>query len=528
MMAERLGWLALAALLLLLLPLFLCMPLTADTAFYDICARYVLRGGALERNLLCLMPPGMTWALAVVRVTLGGSSLAARAADLGFVAAVIALLAGWLRGAGLSRAACVWVAVLLAAFYLTTTEWEQVQPDVWMFLPALAALLVRRRQVDALADRSRPGWRAVGWALLEGALWGWACLFKPFVVVPGLATWLASAALVRRSGAGWPRRLLPDAAGLLAGGLLMGALWQVWLLSHGAGRVYWHNFAEFQGDFYAPLSAGKRLVFLFEKLPPWGALHVAAIPVAVVALTRAVMGRGPLGRPIGAEALIGACYLGWLYQANFLQSQYHYHLVPPVFLAAAMLAGWLGRRGWPVWGRVALAAFWVVAIAVQPAVRPARLALWADCWRQGPTPEMRDRLHLWHTTPTWVDLDRVADYLRRQGAGDRDVLCFDLSTTELQTELGISPPTRHIYPATNITTFEKHRDMIRKELRDGPERWVVIDLAAVEVPYQPGVEEPPAPLDMPSALAGRWPYSLPPVFLSGRYCVLQTSAACQD
>ena len=100
------------------------------------------------------------------------------------------------------------------------------------------------------------------------------------------------------------------------------------------------------------------------------------------------------------------------------------------------------------------------------------------------------------------------------------MLCFDLSTTELQTELGISPPTRHIYPATNITTFERHRDLIRKELREGPERWVVIDLKAIDVTYQPGVEEPPAPLKLKGDLIGHWPYSWKPVFRAGRYCVL--------
>ena len=297
----------------------------------------------------------------------------------------------------------------------------------------------------------------------------------------------------------------------------------MWLLSHGAWREYWHNFTDFQGDYYSSLPGyADRVLALFLKLSPWGLLHLAAVPVAVVALVRPLSRRGPLNPALAGESLLAACYLGWLIQANFIQSQLHYHLVPPVFLAAALLAGWLGRRGWPLWGRAALAAFWIIAVAIQPAIRPARLTLWADCWRRGPTPEMRDRLHLWHTTPTWVDLERIADYLRRQGAGDRDVLCFDLSTTELQTELGIRPPTRHIYPSANIFYFTKHRDAIRRELRDGPERWVVIDLVAIEVTPQPGVEEPPAPLDLPPGLAERWPYSEPPVFRAGRYCVLRS------
>ena len=106
-MKELLGWSALAVLLVLLVPPFLCMPLTMDTAFYDVCARHVLRGGALERDFLFLVFPGMTWALAVVRATLGGSSVAARAADLAVVAAIVALLLSWLRAAGLPRPASI-------------------------------------------------------------------------------------------------------------------------------------------------------------------------------------------------------------------------------------------------------------------------------------------------------------------------------------------------------------------------------------------------------------------------------------
>jgi hypothetical protein len=519
---EALGWLTLAALLLLLVPVFLCMPLTPDASFYDLCGRYMLRGGVLERDLLYPAPPGMPWALAAVRATLGGSSIAARAADLAVVTSIIALLAGWLRRSGLSRAACLGIALLLAAFYLTTTEWEQVIPDTWMLLPALGALALRRRQVAALTSASRSGRQAAAWALVEGLLWGAGCLFKPFIALPGLLAWLASAVVVRRAEPMSSRRLIADAVGLLAGGLLMGALWQLWLVSQGSWHTLWHNFADFSGDYYA-ISPGylQRLPRVFLLLFPWGLLHLAAVPVAIVALARSLLGRGPLSEACGAESLLAGFYLGWLVQGNFLQSQFPYHLLPTVFLAVALLAGWLLRRSWRRWGWLALAGFGLLAVALQPAVRPGRLALWADCWRRGATPEMKDRLHLWHTSPTWVDLARVADYLRQEQAGDRDVLCLDLSTTVLQNELGIRPPTRHIYPSTNMTFFVKHRDGIREELRAGPQRWVVIDLASVWPEVDLPDSEKLAALGLPPELAQRWPYSEPVVFRAGRYWVLQ-------
>src|SRR4051794_13753425 len=115
---EALGWLALAALLVVAVPLFVRMPVISDVAYYDICARQVLRGGALERDLFFLPPPGIVWSRILVRSLLGWSSEAVRLADLAVVSAIIWLLARWLRAAGLPRAVRVWTAVLLFAFYL--------------------------------------------------------------------------------------------------------------------------------------------------------------------------------------------------------------------------------------------------------------------------------------------------------------------------------------------------------------------------------------------------------------------------
>src|SRR5436190_23914305 len=117
-----------------------------------------------------------------------------------------------------------------------------------MLLPALAALHLRLRQARAPAAA---GWRGALPPLAEGACWAAGCLFKPFVAVPGLLVWLAWAGLARRSGRGWGRALVREAGWVLAGGLLVGAAWQGWLLASGSWGTYWHNVRDFRGDFYS-------------------------------------------------------------------------------------------------------------------------------------------------------------------------------------------------------------------------------------------------------------------------------------
>jgi hypothetical protein len=528
-LVEVAGWVTLAGVLVGGVPLFLCMPLTSDVAFYDLCARQMLWGGAMERDILMLPPPGLAWAFAVVRSLFGWSSVAVRAADLAVVAAAVALLLRWLRRMGLPRALLVWVAAALFAFYLTTSEWCHCQPDMWMFLPAVAALYLRTRQVEALNRAARSPGQMMLWGVLEGLLWGAACLIKPFVALPGLGTWLASAALLRRSGPGWRRRLVCDAAGLLVGGLLMGAAWQGWLLAGGTFRDYWGNYAAFKGDWYATAWGWKKLLaFMFQKMPPWGALHAVAILIAGVALGRAIVRPAALPTP-GRRAflLLAAFYLGWVVQANFLQFQFNYHLVPSVVLAVVVVAGLLGQNARARWGWVALFGFTAFAVGSQPACTPARLAVWGRCWREGPSPEVRDLLSLNPGADFAVgstELDRVAGYLRAQGAGDGEVTCYSFSTMHLYLELGIKPSTRFAFPETAMKFFPRHRQEVLDAVRASGHRYLVSDMLAAGLsPEQAAAERPGEPLalppDFPARLAGSFPHSSPVVFRAGRYYV---------
>src|SRR5262249_45264595 len=107
----RLGWLALALLLVAAVPLPVCMPLFSDVIQHDLSARIVLQGGVHYRDVFDTNPPGIVWIHVALRSLLGWSSEAFRLADLANVSAIIWLLVRWLRLLGRSPAGVVWAAV---------------------------------------------------------------------------------------------------------------------------------------------------------------------------------------------------------------------------------------------------------------------------------------------------------------------------------------------------------------------------------------------------------------------------------
>ena len=146
--SAALGWLVAGAFLALGVPLFLRMPLWCDATLYAVAAREISTGGVHYRDVFDTNPPGFVWALAAVRGTLGTSQLAVRAVDLLIVVLVVAGLLWWARRAGASGAAVAWCAAACAAFYLFVPEFCHAQRDVWMMLPAGAAILLRMRRAQ--------------------------------------------------------------------------------------------------------------------------------------------------------------------------------------------------------------------------------------------------------------------------------------------------------------------------------------------------------------------------------------------
>jgi len=516
--------LALTLLLVAALPLFLCMAPWPDVTYQDLRARVLLGGGVVYRDFFCHVLPGMVLFQSVVRSVVGWRSEALRGVDFLIVSAIVTMLVSFVgvRGERASAAPKLWVAVLLFFFYFATSEWCHCQTDTWMLLPSLAALTLRRRQATDLAAPSSPLARVAAWAFLEGVCWGSAFLIKPFVALPAAACWLVTAAGLWRPGRRRAWRLAADGAGLLAGGLLVGGLTVGWLWLSGN----WPFFREsVLGDWnleYNRHSAlwAERTTKMLAFMMPWGLIHLVAVPVSLFTLIRDLRQSRP--HAAAPPALLSAFYLAWLFQANYLQRQFDYHLVPPILLAITLLASAVAQASVvprsPEGGSVRLApayARWVVVLPVclawpvleHPLFQPHRLALWPRCWREGSSAELRDLLTLEigrKVNPGWRELARVETFLRDQGIADGQLTCYSTSSLPLYTQLGVRPSTRYILLEADVIHFPSRRDEIRQALAASPQRYVVSDRREMDAPPR-GVR--------------LFPYSEPVVFEYGRYRV---------
>jgi hypothetical protein len=264
---------------------------------------------------------------------------------------------------------------------------------------------------------------------------------------------------------------------------------------------------------------------LLQALKPWGWLHLAALPVAVLTLGGLRRKPGPPPAEGWGPALLGAFYLGWLLQAAYIQKCYDYSLASAVPLAWAVLA----RGEWRLRPRLALAAggtFALVAGWHHPLLYGDRLALWPRCLREGSTAELRERLKLLPgpNTPNWVDLELVAEHLRRLGVGDGEVTCYNNSTHPLYLSLGLRPTTPFLHYNTVLLAFPSRREQLREVLARCGHQYVVSDLCALPMPEADAiVEQADDPLALPPAFPAEmtraFPWSMPVRFRAGRYLV---------
>lgn len=551
----RLASFCLIALVIINVPLFLRMPLDTDVLLYDVCARSLLHGGVEYRDAFQHGMPGMTWVQALVRGAVGWRFESLRLIDLIIVGTIVYLLTLWLRRLHRSLLVRTWTAAALVAFYFSTSENNHCQRDIWMLLPALAAVFLRvRRLDDALSGRASPQ-RTLVSAAGEGLLWGLAFWIKPFVAIPALACWLITSVQTLRSTAQPGRTIGLDTLGVLAGGVAAGAAGVGWLVSEGA----WASFREimfgWNPQYYAFARAegwsAERLDDVFGALAPWGLVHLVAVPLALLQLWRGL--KLPAGemprRWVLYQAVFAGFYLAWLFQALVLQNLLQYIQVPPILLAVTVIAGsrwpqfdWLTdpvlrsvrlsrddvqrvdlRRQHQAWGW-AVAGFATLALVWHPMFRPERWLLWPRCLTENNASELRDELAL-NDQADWQDLDQVAKYLIEQGgAKDQRLTCYSFSTPGLYVMLDIQPATRFPFLDSFLKAFPQRRPEIYDALRASKQKFVVTDLRTLGFTRQrsliAGVPHLPK-LDtvLPPDVALEFPWSLPIVFRAGSYSV---------
>jgi hypothetical protein len=524
-------WTGTALLLAAALPLFLCLPLWADATHYDLCARNLLSGGVLYRDIFDMNLPGMVWLHALVRFLLGWRSEALRGVDLLIVTAVAALLLRWIN-ANNSRTSGAATVLAVYAFYFSTTEWCHCQRDVWMLLPALVALSLRRRQLQRLVlMESSPAFLA-SWSIVEGALWGFGIWIKPFVLIVSVACWFAGMLLMRRE---CRSKVLADSMGLVSGGLLTGAAGCAWLWHSGSLPYMCRIFVDWNPEYYAH-TAGilTRSKLLYHALAPWCWLHFLAVPCAAMTIGTALRAGAMHADCVQrARALFSVFYLAWLLQAAYIQQPFDYVLTPAILIAIALLAQfrWLPERPRLRW--MIVGAF-VVAVAQRFALfQDGRLSLWAKCW-QGSSPVLRDRLRLMHdaNSPGWSELARVAAELRRRQVKDGELTCFHNSPQPLYLDLGVRPSTPFLHLGTILLFFPNHHHEIRQRLERSGQRYVVSDLlAAGFTPAQVAAgcaDSCTLPPDLPAGLRDVFPWSEPVVFRAGRFVVHRVDGAIRE
>ncbi len=216
--------------------------------------------------------------------------------------------------------------------------------------------------------------------------------------------------------------------------------------------------------------------------------------------------------------VLAALYLGWLLQAAFLQKDHEYVLVPTILLAIPLLAGELARAGNGSVARAALVGVAVVVAASHPLVRTETPRLWLRCWQEGSTAELRDDLRRTGDplTTDWVDLERVAAFLRTQGLADGELTCYHDFTHPLFLELGLRSSTPFLHFNTLLSAFPRHHEAIRRRLEDSRQVFVVSDLQSTGI-TRTDIERDR--VSLPREWSRVYPWSEPVVFRSGRYLV---------
>jgi len=539
--SSRLGWLVAAAFIVVGVPLFMRMPLWCDVTLYAIAARTVATGGVHYRDVFDTNPPGFVWLLCAVRGVFGTSSEALRFADLAVVALVTTGLLWWVRKSGASRAGVAWTAAAIAAFYLFSHEFNHVQRDTWMMLPAGVALVLRLRRAQDPTPRpppldgegekearlfslspSRGGGRGVGSAFAEGLLWGFGCWIKPHLFFIAVAAWLAT-----RRRFSWR-----DHVAVFAGGVVEGVGGVAWLVATGA----WPHFVEiwrtWNADYFATVMRELpfRCVMQLQYFPPYSVCAVLAVPLAVANLRN----RSEEPEAFRRRAL-AAVYLAWLFTALLLQRPFHYVHVPETLLMLAVFAA----NRWAVPFAIVMLSLFASAVFAltghsfahippHPAFDANRTRWWATCFQGDPPREARTGVAMYAQSFSGIDpaeLGPVADFLRTQNVRDGELIAWHDSPHALYLDLGIQPRFRFMHVSTAAGLGKWQEEQVLSELQAALPlaRFVVSDMHRITAKYGElnDLDATGLPKVLPAWQRSEFPFDQPVVFRSpsGRYLV---------
>lgn len=528
--------------LLLGLPMMLRMPPWVDVTLYDNAAQAILSGEVHYQDVFDTNPPGFVWALTAIRAVCGPSYEALWIVDLAIMVGIVLLIDRLAKWGGASPAARWWVFAGVAFFYPFVTEGVRAQRDVWMTLPALAAIALRVRR-SRLPDTA---WRkVVGPALLEGIVWGVAVWVKPHVMFVAAGMWLLT---VRRVVG--PRAWVGvglDFAGNFLGGLFIGLLGFGLLFATGSLWPFWEVFTIWNTDYVGLV--GRELDTRYEQqlhwFPPWSLFLLPTVPLAVLSILDGLWPTrekaGLLGRwlPRGlydagddnirfARGVLGAAYLLWAFQALYFQRGFQYVHVTESLL---MLGLWAAHR-WSL-PAVVLAwfalssAMWMTAdahpefrkglndwaycdqerdhyLVRHPIADPNRMQWWSECWRTDMSAQekgrLRDRLKYVRNHEAsigWEELEEVAHFLRtrEKPVGDDELICWHDSPHALYLIAGpnrtrVKPAIRFMHVFTIKVMGKDADDRMHHEVdRAMPYcRFIVSDLCITTLGHDPGTE----------------------------------------
>ena len=288
-------------------------PLLHDAPLMYYIAWVIGQGGVPYRDVFDMNLPGVYLLHMAILDAAGPSDIAWRLVDLGWLAAIGALLWLYARPAGDLPALCG--SVLFALYHLSGGDWRAGQRDylLCLFLIAGAYGIARSFERDG----------APGPSTLAGLALGAGMTIKPHA---GLY-WLAGAAIVAWGAWRAKRSAVKAAAGMLLGGLVFPALVFGWL----AWRGGLGPFVDVFTGYVIPLYSRVGRVAVWRSIPGYrhGVSSWALMGLlAAIALARPMPGAARPRRVVGARprqvvaavgVLCGALHFalqakGWEYQ----------------------------------------------------------------------------------------------------------------------------------------------------------------------------------------------------------------------